>query len=133
MKTIEEYKQLIDEYFINCDIWEPRKPYAVSSLSLYLWISTRKFYSLLDNEEYKDLFELALTKIESQTEERLLTNRLNPVWWAFVLKNRHNRKDKVEVDNKITNNFIKIEEIKSLDLQQLNNTLTDFIRNINQQ
>lgn len=107
-KNVEEVKSKIDAYFNYCE--EKEKPYTMSGLAYYLEIDRRTLLNYSKNEEFFPLIKKARDKVQMQLEENALSNKANPTFTIFNLKNNFDWKDKVEVKN---TNLPKVEELLS--------------------
>lgn len=107
-KNAEEVKSKIDAYFNYCE--EKEKPYTMSGLAYYLEISRQTLVNYSNKDEYFDTIKKARDKVQMQLEENALSNKANPTFTIFNLKNNFDWKDKVEVKN---TNLPKVEELLS--------------------
>lgn len=107
-KNAEEVKSKIDAYFNYCE--EKEKPYTMSGLAYYLEISRQTLVNYSYKDEYFDTIKKARDKVQMQLEENALSNKANPTFTIFNLKNNFDWKDKVEVKN---TNLPKVEELLS--------------------
>lgn len=107
-KNVEEVKSKIDAYFNYCE--EKEKPYTMSGLAYYLEISRQTLVNYSNKDEYFDTIKKARDKVQMQLEENALSNKANPTFTIFNLKNNFDWKDKVEVKN---TNLPKVEELLS--------------------
>lgn len=107
-KNAEEVKSKIDAYFNYCE--EKEKPYTMSGLAYYLEVSRQTLVNYSYEDEYFDTIKKARDKVQMQLEENALSNKANPTFTIFNLKNNFDWKDKVEVKN---TNLPKVEELLS--------------------
>lgn len=93
-KTEEQFQQVIDKYFQDCD--KSGKPYTMSGLALALGIDRVTLVRYGDKDLFAPLVKKAKAKVESMLEENLY--RLgNNSGIIFNLKNNYGWKDQVEV------------------------------------
>ena len=93
-KNAEEVKSKIDAYFNYCE--EKEKPYTMSGLAYYLEIDRRTLLNYSKNEEFFPLIKKARDRVQMQLEENALSNKANPTFTIFNLKNNFDWKDKIE-------------------------------------
>ena len=96
-KNVEEVKSKIDAYFNYCE--EKEKPYTMSGLAYYLEIDRRTLLNYSKNEEFFPLIKKARDRVQMQLEENALSNKANPTFTIFNLKNNFDWKDKIEQTN----------------------------------
>lgn len=107
-KNVEEVEEKINAYFNYCE--EKGKPYTMSGLAYYLEISRQTLINYSNKDEYFDTIKKARDRVQMQLEENALSNKANPTFTIFNLKNNFDWKDKVEVKN---TNLPKVEELLS--------------------
>lgn len=107
-KNVEEVEEKINAYFNYCE--EKEKPYTMSGLAYYLEISRQTLINYSNKDEYFDTIKKARDRVQMQLEENALSNKANPTFTIFNLKNNFDWKDKVEVKN---TNLPKVEELLS--------------------
>lgn len=107
-KNVEEVEEKINAYFNYCE--EKEKPYTMSGLAYYLEISRQTLVNYSNKDEYFDTIKKARDRVQMQLEENALSNKANPTFTIFNLKNNFDWKDKVEVKN---TNLPKVEELLS--------------------
>ncbi len=95
-KNVEEVKEKINDYFNYCE--EEEKPYTMSGLAYYLEISRQTLVNYSNKDEYFDTIKKARDKVQMQLEENALSNKANPTFTIFNLKNNFDWKDKMEVE-----------------------------------
>lgn len=95
-KSVEEVKEKIDAYFNYCE--EKEKPYTMSGLAYYLEVSRQTLVNYSYEDEYFDTIKKARDRVQMQLEENALSNKANPTFTIFNLKNNFDWKDKVEVE-----------------------------------
>ena len=93
-KSVEEVEEKINAYFNYCE--EKEKPYTMSGLSYYLGIDRKTLLNYSKNEEYFHTIKKARDKVQMQLEENALSNKANPTFTIFNLKNNFDWKDKIE-------------------------------------
>ena len=114
-KSVEEVKEKIEAYFNYCE--EKDKPYTMSGLAYYLEIDRRTLLNYSKDEEYFPLIKKARDRVQMQLEENALSNKANPTFTIFNLKNNFDWKDKMEVKS---SNIPKVEELLSKIEEQAN-------------
>ena len=82
----------------------------MSGLAYYLEISRQTLINYSNKDEYFDTIKKARDRVQMQLEENALSNKANPTFTIFNLKNNFDWKDKVEVKN---TNLPKVEELLS--------------------
>ena len=107
-KSVEEVEEKINAYFNYCE--EKEKPYTMSGLAYYLEVSRQTLVNYSNKDEYFDTIKKARDRVQMQLEENALSNKANPTFTIFNLKNNFDWKDKVEVKN---TNLPKVEELLS--------------------
>lgn len=95
-KSVEEVKEKIDAYFNYCE--EKEKPYTMSGLAYYLEVSRQTLVNYSYEDEYFDTIKKARDRVQMQLEENALSNKANPTFTIFNLKNNFDWKDKVEAE-----------------------------------
>ena len=93
-KSVEEVEEKINAYFNYCE--EKKKPYTMSGLAYYLGIDRKTLLNYSKNEEYFHTIKKARDKVQMQLEENALSNKSNPTFTIFNLKNNFDWKDKIE-------------------------------------
>ena len=93
-KSVEEVEEKINAYFNYCE--EKEKPYTMSGLAYYLEIDRKTLLNYSKNEEYFHTIKKARDKVQMQLEENALSNKSNPTFTIFNLKNNFDWKDKIE-------------------------------------
>lgn len=114
-KSVEEVKEKIEAYFNYCE--EKDKPYTMSGLAYYLEIDRRTLLNYSKDENYFPLIKKARDRVQMQLEENALSNKANPTFTIFNLKNNFDWKDKMEVKS---SNIPKVEELLSKIEEQAN-------------
>lgn len=95
-KNVEEVEEKINAYFNYCE--EKEKPYTMSGLAYYLEVSRQTLVNYSNKDEYFDTIKKARDKVQMQLEENALSNKANPTFTIFNLKNNFDWKDKMEVE-----------------------------------
>lgn len=95
-KSVEEVEKKINAYFNYCE--EKEKPYTMSGLAYYLEVSRQTLVNYSNKDEYFDTIKKARDKVQMQLEENALSNKANPTFTIFNLKNNFDWKDKMEVE-----------------------------------
>lgn len=93
-KSVEEVEEKINAYFDYCE--EKEKPYTMSGLAYYLEVSRQTLVNYSYEDEYFDTIKKARDKVQMQLEENALSNKANPTFTIFNLKNNFDWKDKIE-------------------------------------
>ena len=93
-KSVEEVEEKINAYFNYCE--EKEKPYTMSGLAYYLEVSRQTLVNYSYKDEYFDTIKKARDKVQMQLEENALSNKSNPTFTIFNLKNNFDWKDKIE-------------------------------------
>ena len=93
-KSVKEVEEKINAYFNYCE--EKDKPYTMSGLAYYLGIDRKTLLNYSKNEEYFHTIKKARDKVQMQLEENALSNKANPTFTIFNLKNNFDWKDKIE-------------------------------------
>ena len=93
-KSVEEVEEKINAYFNYCE--EKEKPYTMSGLAYYLGIDRKTLLNYSKNEEYFHTIKKARDRVQMQLEENALSNKANPTFTIFNLKNNFDWKDKIE-------------------------------------
>lgn len=95
-KSVEEVEEKINAYFNYCE--EKEKPYTMSGLAYYLEVSRQTLVNYSNEDEYFDTIKKARDRVQMQLEENALSNKANPTFTIFNLKNNFDWKDKMEVE-----------------------------------
>ena len=95
-KNVEEVEKKINAYFNYCE--EKEKPYTMSGLAYYLEVSRQTLVNYSYKDEYFDTIKKARDRVQMQLEENALSNKANPTFTIFNLKNNFDWKDKMEVE-----------------------------------
>ena len=93
-QSVEEVEEKINAYFNYCE--EKEKPYTMSGLAYYLEVSRQTLVNYSYEDEYFDTIKKARDKVQMQLEENALSNKANPTFTIFNLKNNFDWKDKIE-------------------------------------
>ena len=93
-KSVEEVEEKINAYFNYCE--EKEKPYTMSGLAYDLDVSRQTLVNYSYEDEYFDTIKKARDKVQMQLEENALSNKANPTFTIFNLKNNFDWKDKIE-------------------------------------
>ena len=93
-KSVEEVEEKINAYFNYCE--EKEKPYTMSGLAYYLEVSRQTLVNYSNKDEYFDTIKKARDRVQMQLEENALSNKANPTFTIFNLKNNFDWKDKIE-------------------------------------
>ena len=95
-KNVGEVEKKINAYFNYCE--EKEKPYTMSGLAYYLEVSRQTLVNYSNKDEYFDTIKKARDRVQMQLEENALSNKANPTFTIFNLKNNFDWKDKMEVE-----------------------------------
>ena len=106
-KSVEEVEEKINAYFNYCE--EKEKPYTMSGLAYYLGIDRKTLLNYSKNEEYFHTIKKARDKVQMQLEENALSNKANPTFTIFNLKNNFDWKDSNEVKTNVE--ITKVDEL----------------------
>ena len=93
-KSVEEVEEKINVYFNYCE--EKEKPYTMSGLAYYLGISRQTLVNYSNQDQFFDTIKKARDRVQMQLEENALSNKANPTFTIFNLKNNFDWKDKIE-------------------------------------
>ena len=93
-KSVEEVEEKINAYFNYCE--EKEKPYTMSGLAYYLSISRQTLVNYSNQDQFFDTIKKARDRVQMQLEENALSNKANPTFTIFNLKNNFDWKDKIE-------------------------------------
>ena len=93
-KSVEEVEEKINAYFNYCE--EKEKPYTMSGLAYYLDISRQTLVNYSNQDQFFDTIKKARDRVQMQLEENALSNKANPTFTIFNLKNNFDWKDKIE-------------------------------------
>ena len=94
---VKEVEEKINAYFNYCE--EKEKPYTMSGLSYYLGISRQTLVNYSNQDQFFDTIKKARDRVQMQLEENGLSNKANPTFTIFNLKNNFDWKDKIEQTN----------------------------------
>ena len=104
---VKEVEEKINAYFNYCE--EKEKPYTMSGLAYYLGISRQTLVNYSYKDEYFDTIKKARDKVQMQLEENALSNKANPTFTIFNLKNNFDWKDSNEVKTNVE--ITKVDEL----------------------
>ena len=93
-KSVEEAEETINAYFNYCE--EKEHPYTMSGLAYYLGISRQTLVNYSNQDQFFDTIKKARDRVQMQLEENALSNKANPTFTIFNLKNNFDWKDKIE-------------------------------------
>ena len=91
---VKEVEEKINAYFNYCE--EKEKPYTMSGLAYYLGISRQTLVNYSNQDQFFDTIKKARDRVQMQLEENALSNKANPTFTIFNLKNNFDWKDKIE-------------------------------------
>ena len=94
---VKEVEEKINAYFNYCE--EKEKPYTMSGLAYYLGISRQTLVNYSNQDQFFDTIKKARDRVQMQLEENALSNKANPTFTIFNLKNNFDWKDKIEQTN----------------------------------
>ena len=94
---VKEVEEKINAYFNYCE--EKEKPYTMSGLAYYLGISRQTLVNYSNQDKFFDTIKKARDRVQMQLEENALSNKANPTFTIFNLKNNFDWKDKIEQTN----------------------------------
>lgn len=106
-QSVEELQGKIDGYWVACEE-EGRHP-TISGLADHLDCDRDTILEYSKKAEYSGTIKRAKQKIERHVEESLFTMR-NPAGAIFNLKNNFGWKDKQEIDARVANVTLKMDE-----------------------
>ena len=92
--NVKEVEEKINAYFNYCE--EKEKPYTMSGLAYYLGISRQTLVNYSNQDQFFDTIKKARDRVQMQLEENALSNKANPTFTIFNLKNNFDWKDKIE-------------------------------------
>ena len=93
-KSVKEVEEKINAYFNYCE--EKEKPYTMSGLAYYLEVSRQTLVNYSNQDQFFDTIKKARDRVQMQLEENALSNKANPTFTIFNLKNNFDWKDKIE-------------------------------------
>ena len=106
-KSVEEVEEKINAYFNYCE--EKEKPYTMSGLAYYLGISRQTLVNYSNQDQFFDTIKKARDRVQMQLEENALSNKANPTFTIFNLKNNFDWKDSNEVKTNVE--ITKVDEL----------------------
>ena len=106
-KSVEEVEEKINAYFNYCE--EKEKPYTMSGLAYYLGISRQTLVNYSNQYQFFDTIKKARDRVQMQLEENALSNKANPTFTIFNLKNNFDWKDSNEVKTNVE--ITKVDEL----------------------
>ena len=104
---VKEVEEKINAYFNYCE--EKEKPYTMSGLAYYLGISRQTLVNYSNQDQFFDTIKKARDKVQMQLEENALSNKANPTFTIFNLKNNFDWKDSNEVKTNVE--ITKVDEL----------------------
>ena len=106
-KSVEEVEEKINAYFNYCE--EKEKPYTMSGLAYYLEVSRQTLVNYSNQDQFFDTIKKARDRVQMQLEENALSNKANPTFTIFNLKNNFDWKDSNEVKTNVE--ITKVDEL----------------------
>ena len=106
-KSVEEVEEKINAYFNYCE--EKEKPYTMSGLAYYLGISRQTLVNYSNQDQFFDTIKKARDRVQMELEEIALSNKANPTFTIFNLKNNFDWKDSNEVKTNVE--ITKVDEL----------------------
>ena len=100
--NVEEFQELIDEYFRDQDL--QGRPYTITGLSLKLGMTRQKLIDYTEKDEFRDAIKRAKERCHEYTEEFLYSGKA-AAGAIFSLKNNYGWKDKTEVESTLNVRF----------------------------
>ena len=104
---VKEVEEKINTYFNYCE--EKEKPYTMSGLAYYLGISRQTLVNYSNQDQFFDTIKKARDRVQMQLEENALSNKANPTFTIFNLKNNFDWKDSNEVKTNVE--ITKVDEL----------------------
>ena len=104
---VKEVEEKINAYFNYCE--EKEKPYTMSGLAYYLGISRQTLVNYSNQYQFFDTIKKARDRVQMQLEENALSNKANPTFTIFNLKNNFDWKDSNEVKTNVE--ITKVDEL----------------------
>lgn len=104
---VKEVEEKINTYFNYCE--EKEKPYTMSGLAYYLGISRQTLVNYSNQDQFFDTIKKARDRVQMQLEENALSNKANPTFTIFNLKNNFDWKDNNEVKTNVE--ITKVDEL----------------------
>lgn len=104
---VKEVEEKINAYFKYCE--EKEKPYTMSGLAYYLGISRQTLVNYSNQDQFFDTIKKARDRVQMQLEENALSNKANPTFTIFNLKNNFDWKDSNEVKTNVE--ITKVDEL----------------------
>ena len=104
---VKEVEEKINAYFNYCE--EKEKPYTMSGLAYYLGISRQTLVNYSNQDQFFDTIKKARDRVQMQLEENALSNKANPTFTIFNLKNNFDWKDSNEVKTNVE--ITKVDEL----------------------
>lgn len=105
--NVKEVEEKINAYFNYCE--EKEKPYTMSGLAYYLGISRQTLVNYSNQDQFFDTIKKARDRVQMQLEENALSNKANPTFTIFNLKNNFDWKDSNEVKTNVE--ITKVDEL----------------------
>ena len=104
---VKEVEEKINAYFNYCE--EKEKPYTMSGLAYYLGISRQTLVNYSNQDQFFYTIKKARDRVQMQLEENALSNKANPTFTIFNLKNNFDWKDSNEVKTNVE--ITKVDEL----------------------
>ena len=104
---VKDVEEKINAYFNYCE--EKEKPYTMSGLAYYLGISRQTLVNYSNQDQFFDTIKKARDRVQMQLEENALSNKANPTFTIFNLKNNFDWKDSNEVKTNVE--ITKVDEL----------------------
>ena len=104
---VKEVEEKINAYFNYCE--EKEKPYTMSGLAYFLGISRQTLVNYSNQDQFFDTIKKARDRVQMQLEENALSNKANPTFTIFNLKNNFDWKDSNEVKTNVE--ITKVDEL----------------------
>ena len=104
---VKEVEEKINAYFNYCE--EKEKPYTMSGLEYDLGINRQTLVNYSNQDQFFDTIKKARDRVQMQLEENALSNKANPTFTIFNLKNNFDWKDSNEVKTNVE--ITKVDEL----------------------
>ena len=104
---VKEVEEKINAYSNYCE--EKEKPYTMSGLAYYLGISRQTLVNYSNQDQFFDTIKKARDRVQMQLEENALSNKANPTFTIFNLKNNFDWEDSNEVKTNVE--ITKVDEL----------------------
>lgn len=95
--SVDELQSLVDGYFAECEIADPKRIPTAAGIALHLGLSRQGMWEYGKKDQFSDTIKEAKQRVEAAWEEAMLKGGGGAIFW---MKNNAGYRDKHEVEEK---------------------------------